>query len=156
MRQYEKSWSALIVPSSALIVPLPVKRYPNKLATNIPNSILRNMPCCSFALFLTVSLNLFVNKSNSSRDLTIWDLSFISSFKMINVVLPGPSFFFLWVAASVGNAAAVKPNGIKTLLASGLSIFSNKSQFLVIVLKVQLEILLIVQFFANEFLIISY
>ena len=82
MRQYEKSWSALIVPSpvlivpsSALIVPLPVKRYPNKLATNIPNSILRNMPCCSFALFLIVSLNLFVNKSNSSRDLTIWDLS---------------------------------------------------------------------------------
>ena len=75
---------------------------------------------------------------------------------MINVVLPGPSFFFLWVAASVGDVAAVKPNGIKTLLASGLSIFSNKSQFLVIVLKVQLEILLIVQFFANEFLIISY
>ena len=27
--------------------------------------------------------------------------------------------FFLWIAASIADAAAVNPNGIKTLLANG-------------------------------------
>ena len=31
------------------------------------------------------------------------------------------SNIFLWIAASVSDAAAVNPNGIKTLLANGLS-----------------------------------
>ena len=33
---------------------------------------------------------------------------------------------FLWIAVSVANAAAVNPNGIKTLLASGVSTFLIK------------------------------
>ena len=33
---------------------------------------------------------------------------------------------FLWKAASVADAATVNPNGIKTLLASGLSTFFIK------------------------------
>ena len=44
---------------------------------------------------------------------------FISSFKIINVVVPDPNIF-LWIAASV---AAVNPNGIKRLLANGLNTF---------------------------------
>ena len=44
-------------------------------------------------------------------------ISFIFSFKIINVVVPDPNFF-LWLAASVVDAATVSPNGIKTLLAS--------------------------------------
>ena len=32
----------------------------------------------------------------------------------------------LWIAASVADAAPVNPNGIKTLLANGLSTFSIK------------------------------
>ena len=32
----------------------------------------------------------------------------------------------LWIAASVADAAPINPNGIKTLLANGLSTFSIK------------------------------
>ena len=52
-------------------------------------------------------------------------ISSISSFEIINVVNPD-SNTFLWQAASVANAAAVNPNGIKTLLANGLSTFPIK------------------------------
>ena len=50
MRRHLKSWSALIVSrpqriaialSPALIVPLPANRFPNKLAINAPNIILK-------------------------------------------------------------------------------------------------------------------
>ena len=44
-------------------------------------------------------------------------ISFISSLEIINVVMSDPDIF-LWIAASVA-AAAVNPNGIKTLLANG-------------------------------------
>ena len=58
-------------------------------------------------------------------------ISFISSFKIINVVcfaksegcIPDPNIF-LWIAISVADAAAVNPNGIKTLLTNGLGTFS--------------------------------
>ena len=64
---------------------------------------------------------------------------------------------FLGIAASVAGAATVNSNGIKTLLANGLSTFPLKAiQFLVMVLIVYVKILLIVIFYANEFLIILY
>ena len=93
---------ALIVPSPILIVPcpllvhiapLPVNRFPNKLTPNVPNKILKNPPFCYFASFLTVSLMPFTNKPDSSSDLTIFILSFISSFKIINVDVPDPNIF---------------------------------------------------------------
>ena len=37
------------------------------------------------------------------------------------------SNIFLWITASVGNAAAVNPNGIRTLLADSLSTFPIES-----------------------------
>ena len=49
-------------------------------------------------------------------------ISFISS--IINVVIPDPKIFF-WITSSVA-AVAVNPNGIKTLLVDGLSVFSDK------------------------------
>ena len=52
---------ALTVPSSALIVPLPVDKHPHKLAPKMPSNIPRNPPFCSFALFLIVSLVPFAN-----------------------------------------------------------------------------------------------
>ena len=48
----------------------------------------RNPPFCSFASFLTVSLASFINNSDSLRDLTIYIMSSISSFEVINVVAP--------------------------------------------------------------------
>ena len=36
--------------------------------------------------------------------------------------MPDPNIF-LWIAASVADAGSVNPNGIKTLLANGLSTF---------------------------------
>ena len=64
-----------------------------------------------------------INKPDSPSDLTIFIISFISSLEIINVVLPDPNIF-LWIAASI--AAAVNPNGIKMLLANGLSTFPIK------------------------------
>ena len=60
-------------------------------------------------------------------------ISFISSLEIINVVVckaksegqPDPKIFWR-IAASIVDAAAVNPNGIKTLLASGLSTFFVK------------------------------
>ena len=51
--------------------------------------------------------------------------SFISSFDIITVVLPDPKIF-LWIAESVSDAESVNLNGIKILLASGLSTFPIK------------------------------
>ena len=53
-------------------------------------------------------------------------ISFISSLEIIVIVIPDPNIF-LWIAVSVADAAAVNSNGIKTLLASGLSIFIIES-----------------------------
>ena len=50
-------------------------------------------------------------------------MSSISSFDIIIVVLfPDPNIF-LCIPASAADAAAVNPNGIKTLLANGLITF---------------------------------
>ena len=61
------SSSALIAPSTALFVPLPVNRFCNKLAPKVLNNIPRNPPFCSFASFLPS-----INKPDSSRDLIIF------------------------------------------------------------------------------------
>ena len=94
----------------------------------MPNNIPRNPPLCSFALF-------YINKPDFWRDLIISIVSYISSFEIINVVIPDPKTYF-WIAASVADAAVVNPNCIKTLLANGLSTFFIKGKpFLVMVLK---------------------
>ena len=60
--------------------------------------------------------------------------SLISLFEIMRVVMceakskgrPDPNIFLLIVASVAAAAAAVNPNGIKTFLASGLSIFLIK------------------------------
>ena len=43
---------ALITPSPARTIPfLPVNKFPNKLAPNIPSNILKNPPLCSLVSF---------------------------------------------------------------------------------------------------------
>ena len=74
--------------------PLLVNRFPNVLAPNVPNNILRNFPFCYFSSFLIVLLTLFINKRNYLSELTILMISFISSFKIINVVIPDPNFSY--------------------------------------------------------------
>ena len=67
----------------------------------MPNNIPGNRLFCSFYSFLIVWLTPFIDKPDSSRDLTIFVMSFISSFKNINVVLlaksqgraPDPNIF---------------------------------------------------------------
>ena len=114
-----------MVPSPALIVPLLVNRFPNKLLPNVPNTILRILPFGYFASFLIVSLTAFINRPNYSRDLIIFMMSFISSLEIVNVALSDPKIF-LGIVTSFAAAAAVNPNGIKTFLANGLSIFFIK------------------------------
>lgn len=57
-----------------------------------------------------------------SRDLTSFMTSFNSSFENINVVMLDPKIFFL-IDACVTNAAAVNPNGIKTFISDGVTMF---------------------------------
>ena len=106
-----------------LLTPLPVNRFSNKVAPNVPNNILRNRPVYSFALFLIVLLMPFITKPDSSRDLTIF-MILISSLETITVVVPDPNIF-LWIPV-VAVTAAVNSNGIKILLASNLSAFFIK------------------------------
>ena len=54
-------------------------------------------------------------------------ISFKSSVENANAVLPD-SNIFLWTAVSVADVAAVNSNGIKTLLANGLSTFLIKTK----------------------------
>ena len=75
------------LPFPSLYIPFPVKRFLNKLAPNVHNSILRNPPFCSFASFWTVLVTSFNNKSESSRHFTILIISLISSFDIINVAV---------------------------------------------------------------------
>ena len=103
MRRYWKFWPAVIVR-------LLVNWFPNKLGPNVPNKIPRRPHFCSFRSFWTVSLTPFINKADSSRHLTIFIISFISSFQI--VVTPDPNIFS-WIAASVADAAAVNPNMIE-------------------------------------------
>ena len=98
----------------------------------------------------------FINKPDSSSDVTIFRISFISSLDIINIAVPDPKIF-LWIAASIADAAAVNPNGIKTLLTNrfntffikGNPVFSNGSKSLP---KNPPDPL----FYATEFLIILY
>ena len=60
---------------------------------------------------------------------------------------------YLWIAASVADAADVDINGIKTVLANGLGTIFIKGNPLFMVLKVYLGILLVALFYATEFLI---
>ena len=71
----------------------------------------------------------------SSRDLHIFMIPSISSFKIINIFrfakskgcIPDPKTF-LRITASVDDSAVVNPNGIKTLLGDGVSTFFIKSK----------------------------
>ena len=71
----------------------------------------------------------FVNKLGSSCDLTIFRISFISSFDIISVVIPDSKNFF-YISAPVVDAATVNPNDIKTFLANGVSTGFIKSKLL--------------------------
>ena len=61
---------------------LPESKFPNKLAANVFNRILRNQKFDYFD-----SLSIVINKSHFSRDLSIFMVSFISSFDIINVIV---------------------------------------------------------------------
>ena len=99
------------MPSPDLIVFYPVKRFPNKQAECV---------FLFFPLLWIISLTPFITKPDSSRELTIFIILFIFSLEIINVVVPDPNIFS-WIAASIAYAAAVNPNGIKTLLTNGFT-----------------------------------
>ena len=121
-----------VFPLMLLVIALfPDKIFLYKLAPNAPSNILINPPFFSLVSFWVVSLTPFNNKSESLRDLTIWIMSFISSFDIISAVVfgaedrgqrtreekwrqPDPKIF-LCILASAADAAAVNPKGIKTL-----------------------------------------
>ena len=70
----------------------------------------------SFTLFSIVLLTIFINKPDSSRELTVFMISSISSFEIFNIVrfaksqgqIADPKTFF-WIALSVANTDALNP-----------------------------------------------
>ena len=98
MRQHQKFSPVLFTPSFALITPFPVIAFLNIPAANVSNCIGRNPLFCYFASFLIGSLVPYINNLNSSSDLTIFVISSISSFQIINAAVreakhqgrPGP------------------------------------------------------------------
>ena len=72
----------------------------------------------------------FINNPDSSSNLTIFILPFISSLEVVRKAkseecTPDPKIF-LWVAVSATDAAAAIPNNIKTFLAKDLNTFPVK------------------------------
>ena len=63
-----KFWPDLVVPSPAIIVPLPVNRFPNKIAPKFLNNTRRNPTFCSFAPFLIVLVMALISKPDTSSD----------------------------------------------------------------------------------------
>ena len=100
----------------ALTIPFRFNKFPNKLAPKVPNRILKNPTFYSFVSFLIVLVTPFNKISESPRAWTILIICFISSFEIIKVVVPDPNIY-LCIPACAADAAAVNPNGIKTLLA---------------------------------------
>ena len=78
-----------------LITPRSVNTFPNKLAANVPgNSPFYCFAYFYFLLFLIVSLIPFDSNSDSSSNLIIFIISFISLFEIINAVVPDAKIFF--------------------------------------------------------------
>ena len=75
--------------------------------------------------FLIVSTT-HLNKSNFPRNLVISTISFVSSFEIINAIIPNPHIFS-WIAASAA-AAAVNPNVFNMLLTKALSTFLREGE----------------------------
>ena len=98
--------------------------FPNKLVHKVTNNIPRNPAFCYFASFLIAWLIHCFSKPDSSRDLTTFIILLISSLEIINPVAPDQSIF-LWINASI-VAAAIRPNGVKTLFVNVLSTFPIK------------------------------
>ena len=86
------------------------------------NNIARNLPFCSFASVLIVSVSPFISKPDYSRDWTIFLISSITLFQIISAVNPNPKIVF-WRAVSIADATVVNPNNTKRFLANDVSTF---------------------------------
>ena len=84
MRQ-QKKFSPNLITISPALTPFPVNALPNEPAAIVLNSIGRNTPFCYFVSFLIASLIPFTSNPGSSSDLTIFIISSLSSFEIINV-----------------------------------------------------------------------
>ena len=126
-----RTWLVAIALSPALIVSLTSNGFPNKLAPKITINLPRNPFYCYLTSFIVVLLTSFINKPDSSRELTIFIIPFISWLEIINLFAKSEGRAsdpnnFLWIAAS--DAAAANPNGIKMFLANGLSSFPKAEE----------------------------
>ena len=121
MRRYQKFWTVLITLSPVVITTFPANTFPNTLAAKVLGNIGINLVFCSFVLCSIFSLIRFIINPYSSSDLTIFFISPISSFEIINVVTPYTWFF--WIAVSLADIAGGNQNGNKRLLPRGVSKF---------------------------------
>ena len=96
----------------------------NKVLAKVPSIILRNQHSYSFASFLIILVGPFNRLFESSKALTIFKISFISSFEIVKDAIQEPCIFFS-IPASIAEEAAVIPNGAKICFAIGAATFIN-------------------------------
>ena len=82
-------WPAVLTALPVLVTFFAAYAFPNIAGANVPNDFEGNPAYCLFASFLIVLL-----VPDSSSDLTIFIISFFSSFEIINAVLLDPWIFF--------------------------------------------------------------
>ena len=107
-----------------------VNRSPSKETPKVHRSTDRRAPFCSFASSFIVSLTPFNSIPESSSDLTIFKMPFTSSFEIIKVLVQDPRIF-LFIAASVADAAGVSPSthrGLITDFNKGNPDFNNDAK----------------------------
>ena len=107
--------------------------------------IINFFPCFlnMFVFMLLCLINIFVRNMFNLKTVKLWNIAtyfskiwesswawtifmmpFISSFGIIELVVPEPCIFF-WIHASIAEAAAVFPNGTKIFFAKGTATFIN-------------------------------
>ena len=87
MWRHQKS---ILFPKPALNTSFPANMLPKKLTPKVPNNILKNPPYCCFVSYLMVLVIPFNKSLESSRDRSIFIISFIFLFEIMKVVVPEP------------------------------------------------------------------
>ena len=112
---------------AALIVPLPDQIRPANIFFWISYHLMYLITyqgIHSFWFFFSnVFVTPFINKSKSSRDLTIFITSSIFSFELINILVRPETRICFWIPVPAAYAAAVKTNGKNMFLGSCSDVF---------------------------------
>ena len=97
----------------------------------------QNQPFCYFASFSFVLKTQFVNKPDSSKDLTIFLIASISLFEITSCCSQSNEFMLFFFASATG-AATVNSNGIIKILAHSINTFDKTYDNSILIMSLEL------------------